>query len=124
MIQLLAAAIGLLVLFAASPWLSRAQYYYNAVFAQTPDETRALATPEPGSSCGEAEHSWCTMVDYYAKHPDAPPVEIVFGNPRTWFDHVRIHFIAAHTRTTWCGFPGLIEIPSRNRQVTGLQLAH
>jgi hypothetical protein len=39
--------------------------------------------------CAEIERDWCAIVDYYATHPEAAPVEMVFANPQSWFNQVR-----------------------------------
>lgn len=50
-----------------------------------------------GVRCADPEPAWCVLAAFYERNRDAPPVEIVFNNPRTWFNNVRISIFQYRT---------------------------
>lgn len=88
-VVLLVACFGLLLVVDRSLSLSAVIWPTSAPIIRSASSGLSLPRVEASPICTEPEASWCTVVDHYAKHPDAPTVEISYNGRDTWFDKVR-----------------------------------
>lgn len=88
-VVLFVACVGLLLVVDRSLSLSAVIWPTSAPVIRRIPSGLPFPRPEASSICTEPEASWCTVVDHYAKHPDAPMVEISYNGRETWFDRVQ-----------------------------------
>ena len=91
--QGLASVLVLVLIYYGQAWIDPTM---RILLPQTNESNLAPFTPN--TDCVEPEASWCAVLRHYALHPQTLPVEIVFNNPNTWFNAVRLraHKDSAH----------------------------